>query len=145
MSVAGQLELSTRNQLSGRVAGVVNGAVMAEVVVEVAGMDFVAAITRHSSERLALQSGDTVSVLIKATEVTVAKGSEPIERLSTRNQIPGTLQRIETGAVMAELTIATAGGEIVAAVTQASVARLALEAGDDVVALVKATEVMLAK
>lgn len=145
MSTVEELELSTRNQLKGQVAGVIIGAVMAEVVVEVGGVDFVAAITRHSSERLALRPGDTVSVLIKATEVTVAKGSEPIERLSTRNQIPGTVQRIETGAVMAELTIAAAGGEIVAVVTQASVARLGLEERDDVVALVKATEVMLAK
>lgn len=49
------------------------GTVMAEVVVEVAGHELVAAITRTSAERLKLKQGDQVIAIVKATEVMIAK------------------------------------------------------------------------
>ena len=67
------MELSTRNQLKGKVISVLTGSVMAEVKVDVHGDEIVAAVTRHSVERLDLQEGDEVTVLIKATEVMLAK------------------------------------------------------------------------
>jgi molybdate transport system regulatory protein len=138
-------DLTTRNQLRGTVASVNLGSIMAEVEIDVDGQDFVAAVTRHSIERLGLAAGDAVTVLIKATEVMLAKGSGGYDELTTRNQISGTVTAVETGSVMAEVRIAIAGGELVAAVTKHSVERLGLAKGDDVVALVKATEVMLAR
>jgi molybdate transport system regulatory protein len=138
-------DLTTRNRLAGTVAGVVTGTVMAEVTVAVGGEQLVAVITRHSAERLGLAQGDAVTVLIKATEVMLAKGSDRLDRLTTRNQVAGTVTAVQSGNVMAEVTIDAGGGELVAAVTRASVERLGLAAGDDVVALIKATEVMLAK
>jgi molybdate transport system regulatory protein len=67
------MELSTRNQLAGTVTSVTTGTIMAEVVVDVGGQEIVAAITRDSAERLALGAGDSVTVLIKATEVMIGK------------------------------------------------------------------------
>jgi molybdopterin-binding protein len=67
------VELSTRNQLRGKVTAVLTGSVMAEVKIDVNGNEIVAAVTRHSVERLDLQEGDDVTVLIKATEVMLAK------------------------------------------------------------------------
>jgi len=46
---------------------------MAEVVVDVAGLEIVAAITRRSAERLGLAQGQPVVVLVKATEVTIGR------------------------------------------------------------------------
>ena len=89
--------LTTRNQLRGKVTGVTLGSVMAEVKVDVHGDEFVAVITKHSAERLGLQDGDEVTVLIKATEVMLAKGSMDSVQLTTRNQIPGKVDRIEMG------------------------------------------------
>jgi len=63
------VRLSARNQLDGIVRSVELGAVMAEVVVDVAGQQIVAAITRSSAERLGLAQGQPVTVFIKATEV----------------------------------------------------------------------------
>jgi molybdopterin-binding protein len=63
------VRLSARNQLNGTVRSVELGAVMAEVVVDVAGQEIVAAITRSSAERLGLAQGQPVTVFIKATEV----------------------------------------------------------------------------
>ncbi|HWE62279.1 MAG TPA: TOBE domain-containing protein [Chloroflexota bacterium] len=67
------MELSARNQLKGTVKSVELGTIMAEVVVDIGGQEIVAAITRHSVERLGLQQGDAVTVIIKSTEVLVAK------------------------------------------------------------------------
>jgi molybdopterin-binding protein len=67
------MELSARNQLKGTVKSVKLGAIMAEVVVDVAGQEVVSAITRSSVERLAIKEGDAITVIIKATEVILAK------------------------------------------------------------------------
>ena len=69
------VELTTRNQLPGVVKRVNIGSVMAEVIVDVNGSEIVAAVTRHSVERLDLDQGDEVIVLIKATEVMLGKES----------------------------------------------------------------------
>jgi molybdopterin-binding protein len=67
------MELSARNQLPGTVKSVALGGIMAEVVVDVAGHEVVAAITRGSAEHLNLQAGDQVTVIIKSTEVMIGK------------------------------------------------------------------------
>ena len=68
------MQLSTRNQLKGKITDVQLGGIMAEVTVEVSGQQtVVAAITRRSAEQLALAAGDEVTVLIKATEVMLGK------------------------------------------------------------------------
>lgn len=67
------MELSARNQLPGTVRSVKLGTVMAEVVIDVNGIEIVAAITRASAELLGLKVGDQVKAVMKATEVMVAK------------------------------------------------------------------------
>jgi molybdopterin-binding protein len=63
---------SARNQLQAKVKSVKLGAVMAEVVVELAdGQEIVSAITRTSAESLNLKEGDTVVAIIKSTEVMI--------------------------------------------------------------------------
>ncbi len=66
--------LSARNQLKGTVKSIKLGAVMAEVVVTVGQNEIVSAITRTSVENMKLKEGDTVTVVIKATEVMLANG-----------------------------------------------------------------------
>lgn len=67
------MELSARNQLKGTVKSVNPGDVMGEVVVDIGGQEIVSVITHSSIERLALAVGDEVTVIIKSTEVMVAK------------------------------------------------------------------------
>lgn len=64
------METSARNQLRGTVKAVSIGAVMAEVVVDVNGIDVVAAITKDSAER-PLASGMSAVAIIKATDVMI--------------------------------------------------------------------------
>ena len=65
------MDTSARNQLRGTVKSVSIGAVMAEVIVDVNGIDVVAAITKDSAERLSLASGKSVVAVIKATDVMI--------------------------------------------------------------------------
>ncbi len=66
-------------------------------------------------------------------------------KLSTRNQIPGTVSDVHVGEVMASVKVTLNGGdEITAAITSEAVSDLGLAPGSKVTVLVKATEVMLA-
>jgi molybdopterin-binding protein len=67
------MKLSARNQLGGTVRSTKLGTIMAEVVVAVDAAQITAAITRSSVESLGLKDGDRVRVIIKATEVMIAK------------------------------------------------------------------------
>ena len=64
-------------------------------------------------------------------------------RLSTRNQLAGTVTEIDVGSVMTTVKVDVSGQTVTAAVTRESVDELGLAVGSDVVVLVKATEVML--
>jgi molybdate transport system regulatory protein len=67
-------------------------------------------------------------------------------RISARNQLAGTVAAVAHGAVMSTVVIRRAGGEeVVAAITKDSAESLELAEGDAVTAVIKATEVMVAK
>lgn len=66
--------------------------------------------------------------------------------LSARNRLQGRVTNVETDNMMGEVTVEVADGQTVTAlITASSVERLDLSAGDDVEAVVKATEVMVEK
>jgi molybdopterin-binding protein len=65
--------------------------------------------------------------------------------ISARNQLRGKVTAIKLGTVMAQVTLQVGGQEVVSAITRDSVERLGIRVGDEVVAIVKATEVMLGK
>jgi molybdopterin-binding protein len=65
--------------------------------------------------------------------------------LSARNRIPGTIKAVRLGEVMAEVTIGVGENEIVAVITRSSAERMKLSVGDNVSAVIKATEVMVSK
>jgi molybdopterin-binding protein len=65
--------------------------------------------------------------------------------LSARNQLKGTITNVKLGTIMAEVTIKVGDNEIVSAITRSSVERLGLKVGDTATAIIKATEVIVAK
>jgi len=65
--------------------------------------------------------------------------------ISARNQLPGTVEKITRGTVMAEVIVRVGEHQIAAAITRASVDQLGLKEGDQVMAIIKATEVMIGK
>ncbi|KUM75172.1 TOBE domain-containing protein [Streptomyces griseorubiginosus] len=137
------MTLSIRNQLSGTVTAVTPGDAMATVKVRLdGGQDLTAAITLDAVEDLGLSQGSEVRALVKSTEVSLA--TAPVHGVSIRNQLPGTVTGVATGAAMATVWIAVEGGELTSAITAESATELALTTGTPVVALIKSTEVSLA-
>jgi molybdopterin-binding protein len=65
--------------------------------------------------------------------------------LSARNQFKGTVKSVHLGEVMAEIVVAVGELEIVSAITRGSAERMELNPGDEVVAVIKSTEVLIAK
>lgn len=65
-------------------------------------------------------------------------------RLSTRNQLTGTVAAIDEGSVMSIIKVDLDGGQqITASITRDAVADLGLKVGDKVTSLIKSTEVMI--
>ncbi|MEP6767222.1 MAG: TOBE domain-containing protein [Acidobacteriota bacterium] len=68
------MELSARNQLSGKVTSVKRGVVEAEVSIEIpGGQSITATISLGSVDGMKLKEGDPVTAIIKATDVMVGK------------------------------------------------------------------------
>jgi len=70
---AAAVDVSARNQLSGRVRSIVSDGLMAEVTIAVRPQNLVAVITRQSAERLGLAPGVDALAIVKSTEVMVAR------------------------------------------------------------------------
>ena len=67
-------------------------------------------------------------------------------RFSARNQLQAKVKSVKLGAVMAEVIVELLDGqEIVSAITRTSAESLNLQTGDDVVVIIKSTEVMVGK
>jgi molybdopterin-binding protein len=67
------MTLSARNRLEGKITELQQGGVMAHVVVRVGDNLIESVITRRSAEEMNLKVGDTVSAVIKSTEVLLEK------------------------------------------------------------------------
>jgi cytochrome c peroxidase len=74
-----------------------------------------------------------------------AHGTGDTMTLSARNHLQGTIEEIQYGGVLAHVTIKVAGGLIESVITKRSAEEMKLKEGDSVTAVVKATEVMIAK
>jgi len=67
------MSISARNKLRGTVEEIQLGDIMAHIVVRVGENAIESVITRRSAEELKLKKGDTVSAVVKATEVMIQK------------------------------------------------------------------------
>ena len=66
------MKVSARNQLAGTVVSVKEGAVNAEVTLDVGGVSITAMITKESVHSLGLAAGRKAYAVIKASDVLVA-------------------------------------------------------------------------
>ena len=141
--LAMHFNISTRNQLKGTISAVQEGAVNSEIAISIGAHPLTAIITRASAERLGLKAGVEAYALIKASDVMI--GSADIAaQISARNAIPGTISRIETGAVNDEVTLDIGdGNSLVAIITRTSAERLGFRVGQNACAIIKASNVMI--
>ncbi len=64
-------------------------------------------------------------------------------KMSTRNRLPGTITEVVKGEAAARVSMQVGDNHMVALITRESADELGLESGKQVVALVKATDVMV--
>jgi molybdopterin-binding protein len=66
------MKISARNQLSGTVTKITEGAAIANVEVDVNGQRVVSSITVEAARELGLEEGSAVTVIVKASDVMLA-------------------------------------------------------------------------
>ena len=147
VSALGRMTMSTsaRNQWSGVVAHVAQGAVNDDIEIKLHSGDRITAIITHeSTEHLGLETGREVVALVKASSVLIGKGRTRL-KLSARNQLAGTVTRLTRGAVNSEVVVRLRESYTVAAViTNQSASELELAEGHKVWAIFKASSVIVA-
>jgi molybdopterin-binding protein len=101
-----------------------------------------------------LRSGGLLAPIVLGTckaghrECLARVAHSPVERegavpLSASNQLKGTVKSVKMGTVMAEVVIDIGGQELVSAITAGSAHALSLTEGKEVIAIIKATEVLV--
>lgn len=138
------MNISARNQIKGTVKSIREGAVNAVVTICCGEHNPIKAdITMEAVKDLGLEEGKECYAIIKTTSVMFA--SSKVKGLSARNQIEGRVVEIAEGAVNGRVTIEDADGTRVSgSITNEAIDELELEKGDKAVAIVKATDVMVA-
>lgn len=138
------VKVSARNMLLGKVTGVKKGAVSAEVGLSLKGGDsVVAVITKESAESLGLRKGTEAYAIIKASSVLLGKDLHDA-KISARNVLCGTVEALAEGPVNEEVTVKLSGGNLLTSIiTRESARKLALNTGDHVCAVIKASSVIL--
>jgi molybdopterin-binding protein len=66
-------------------------------------------------------------------------------KLSARNQLPGTVEQVHLGEIMARIVVKVGESVIESVITRQSAEELGLKVGDSVHVVVKSTEVMIQK
>ena len=138
------MKISARNQIKGTVRSVQEGAVNAVVVICRGNKNPIKAdITMDAVKEMGLAEGKECYAVIKASNVMFA--TQKLEGISARNQIEGTVVAIKEGAVNGHVTIEDADGvKITGSITNEAIENLGLKEGGIAVAIVKATDVMVA-
>ncbi len=139
------MKTTARNQFAGTVSAVELGPVSAQVTLALAaGGHITATITSAAAKRLKLKKGTEALALIKASAIVLVTDFAGWQ-LSARNQLAGTVSRIEPGAVSSLVVLTLPGGAaITASVTNEGVQALGLQVGSAATAVFKAYAVMLA-
>ena len=139
------MKTTARNQFPGTISEVESGPVTTQVAITLrSGQAITATMTTNAAKRLKVKKGQEAIALIKSSAVVLVTDFAGYE-LSARNQLSGTISRLEKGAVTSMIGITLPGGAVVtASVTNDAVAALKLKVGSEATAVFKAYAVMVA-
>jgi molybdate transport system regulatory protein len=140
-----RMKTTARNQFAGTVKSVDAGPVSTQVTIGLkGGQEIVAAMTTASAKRLKLKKGLEAIALVKASSIVLMSDFGGY-RLSARNQLEGTVSRIDKGAVSSLVVLTLPGGSAISAtVTNDAVEALSLKVGQATTAVFKAYGVIVA-
>ncbi len=130
------------NILTGIIIKIQQSGAILLVDVDVDGHGF-SALLIESTENKWIYEGNTVSIVFKETEVTLAKDLSGI--ISMRNRMSCKVLHIERGELLSKISLQFKHYRITSSITTRAVDALQLSVNDNIEALVKANEVSLMK
>jgi len=138
------MTISARNVFKGKVTALKEGPIHAELEISTEGGDtIVATVTDASVRSLRLAVGSDAVAVVKAPWITLLAGT-PEYRFSARNQIRGEVSGFVRGGAISEVRVALPGGSTLSSlITNEAVADLGLQEGTPVVAMFKASHVVV--
>lgn len=131
------------NKLCGTITQINPGKIHAHVQILWRQIPISVIITRASCEDMHLSVGDTIYVLIKGTDIMLAKSFSGM--LSARNKAKGIVRQIIQGDVLSKVFVESQGDTLHAFITNISLKEMDIREGDEVTAIVKSTELILSK
>ncbi|MDO8930690.1 MAG: TOBE domain-containing protein [Bacteroidota bacterium] len=131
------------NKLSGIISKIQQSGAILLVDVDVDGHGFSAMLIESATQPEWLQTGNTIDLVFKETEVSLARNLSGM--ISMRNRMKCIVQHIDRGELLSKISLQFQKYVVTSAITTRSVDLLDLKIGDEVEALVKANEVSLMK
>lgn len=105
--------------------------------------------TRTAGGHHRLSEAEVDRVLAPKTPVSQARGVAPatglIVALSGRNRLRGFVEEVRTDGLLGQVRLRIGDQTLTAVITTDAIAELKLRRGDDAVAIIKSTEVMIAR
>jgi len=138
------MKVSARNVFTGTILEITRETVNAEITLALkGGTRITAIITNGAIDKLCLTKNMSAYAIIKSSAVIVGKKIDA-SKVSTRNVLCGTIDKIIKGPVNAEIDITIGEGNIITAIiTLQSAQKLDLKEGDRTFAMFKASSVII--
>ena len=135
------MKTSARNELSGKITNIINGAVMSEVKITVSSdVTISATVTKEGLESLGTKLNDNVTAIIKASSIIITKDAV---KTTARNVLKGKVVEVVKGAVNSEVKLSLGTAVISAIVTNDAIEDLSIKVSEDAYAIIKASSVIL--
>ncbi len=131
------------SKLSGTITKVVQRHIHANVQIQWKSIPLSVVITKASCEDMHLSEGDSITVLIKGTDVMLAKSFTGM--ISARNRVSGIVKRIIEGDVVSKVFVESQDEMLHAVITNTSLEEMEINEGNEITAIVKSTELILYK
>ncbi|MCR4291433.1 MAG: TOBE domain-containing protein [Candidatus Kuenenia sp.] len=130
-------------KLNGKIMKINKGRIHTHIQIMWKDIPLSAVITTASCDDMNLFEGDAISVLMKSTDLILAKAFRGI--LSARNFITGVVVTILRGDVLSKVIFESQGDTLCAIITNASLEEMNIQTGEEITAIVKSTELILFK
>lgn len=131
------------SKVCGTITRVVKGHIHANVQILWKSIPLSVVITKASCEDMHLSEGDAITVLIKGTDVMLAKSFSGL--ISARNRVSGVVKQIVQGDVVSKVFVESQEETLHAIITNTSLKEMDISEGNEVMAIVKSTELILYK
>jgi len=130
------------NKLSGKIINVKSDDHMSIVDMEVSGDVFKTIVIETPSSAAFLKIGTLLNIMFKESEVSLAKDLSG--KISLQNKMMCIVKKINKGKLLSSITLDYKGNKISSIITTAAVEQLSLNVEDEVLALVKTNEIIIA-